>query len=154
VGFNRRFAPLARCLKEFVQECYEPLFCSYRVNAGYLPPDHWTQDPEQGGGRLVGEACHFIDFITYLVGESPSSISAQALPDLGKYHQDNFLLACEFPDGSLGAVSYLANGDRSFSKERLEVFCGGRTRECWTTFAASSWFPAWRRSHRSLLRQG
>ena len=153
VGFNRRFAPLARRLKEFIQECYEPLFCSYRVNAGYLPPNHWTQDPEQGGGRLVGEACHFVDFITYLVGEAPSSISAHSLPDLGRYNQDNFLLACEFPDGSLGAVSYLANGDRSFGKERLEVFCGGRTAMLDDFRRLELVSGGRRKSNRSLLRQ-
>lgn len=153
VGFNRRFAPLARRLKEFIHECYEPLFCSYRVNAGYLPPGHWTQDPEQGGGRLVGEACHFVDFITYLVGEAPYSISAQSLPDLGRYNQDNFLLACEFPDGSLGTVSYLANGDRSFGKERLEVFCGGRTAVLDDFRRLELVSSGRRKSHRSLLRQ-
>lgn len=126
VGFNRRFAPLAGRLKDFLGSCYEPIFCSYRVNAGYLPPDHWTQDPEEGGGRLVGEACHFVDFISYLVGQPPLQVKAQALPDQGRYSQDNFLLTCEYPDGSLGALSYLANGDRSFAKERVEVFCGGR----------------------------
>lgn len=74
----------------------------------------------------MGEGCHFIDFITWLVGAPPVSVSAQALPDLGRYRQDNVLIHLAFPDGSLGTVSYLANGDKSASKERVEVFSGGR----------------------------
>ena len=98
----------------------------YRVNAGYLPSNHWTQDPNIGGGRIIGEACHFVDFITFLVGASPVSVTARALPDAGKYHEDNVNMTFIFPDGSIGVVDYLANGDKSFAKERVEVFCGGR----------------------------
>ncbi len=126
VGFNRRFAPLAQRLAEFFAARREPLFAHYRVNAGYLPPTHWLHDPQQGGGRLIGEGCHFIDFLTFLVGAPPQRVSAHSLPDNGRYHQDNFSLTLTFPDGSLGVVDYLANGDKSFPKERLEVFCGGR----------------------------
>ncbi len=126
VGFNRRFAPLAQHLVEFLAARREPLFAHYRVNAGYLPPDHWLHDPQQGGGRIVGEGCHFVDFLTFLVGAPPLRVSAQALPDDGKYRQDNVTLTLTFPDGSVGVVDYLANGDKSFPKERLEVFCGGR----------------------------
>ena len=127
VGFNRRFAPLASARsKAFIADRAEPLAAHYRVNAGYLPLNHWTQDPPQGGGRIIGEGCHFIDFLTFLVGEPPVSVSAQALPDAGRYRQDNVLLTFTFPDGSLGTLTYLANGDKSFAKERVEVFCGGR----------------------------
>lgn len=126
VGFNRRFAPLTVLLKEFLSPRAEPLYAHYRVNAGYLPPDHWAQEPHEGGGRIIGEACHFIDFITYLVGDPPVSVSALALPDLGRYRQDNVSITLNFPDGSLGIVSYLANGDKAFPKERVEVFCAGR----------------------------
>jgi len=126
VGFNRRFAPLALRLKDFIARRQEPLVANYRVNAGYLPPDHWTHDPEQGGGRLLGEGCHFVDFLTFLVGEPPVSVFTRALPDLGRYRADNAVLTFEFPDGSLGVLTYLANGDRSFSKERIEVFAAGR----------------------------
>jgi predicted dehydrogenase/threonine dehydrogenase-like Zn-dependent dehydrogenase len=126
VGFNRRFAPLAVQMKEFVSAGREPFAAHYRVNAGYLPLTHWTQDPEAGGGRIVGEACHFIDFLTWLAGASPAAVTAQALPDRGRYREDNAVLNFTFPDGSLGTVTYLANGDKSFPKERLEVFCGGR----------------------------
>ena len=126
VGFNRRFAPLAKRLHAFLADRQEPLVAHYRVNAGFLPLSHWTQDPEQGGGRIIGEGCHFIDFLAFLVGAPPVAVQAQALPDQGRYREDNILLTFTFPDGSLGSVAYLANGDKAFPKERVEVFCGGR----------------------------
>lgn len=126
VGFNRRFAPLAQHMAHFLADCQEPLAITYRVNAGYIPPTHWVHDPAQGGGRLLGEACHFIDFLTFLVGAPPVQVSAQALPDHGIYREDNVVLTFHFPGGSVGTIAYLANGDRSFSKERVEVFGGGR----------------------------
>lgn len=126
VGFNRRFAPLARRLKEFLDGRAEPLVAHYRVNAGSLPLEHWLHDSEQGGGRIVGEGCHFVDLLAFLVGAPPVAVSAQALPDAGRYREDNVVLTFAFADGSLGTLSYLANGDKAFPKERLEVFCGGR----------------------------
>ena len=126
VGFNRRFAPLARSLKAFIETRQEPLFAHYRVNANLLPSDHWLMDPEIGGGRIIGEACHFIDFLTFLVGQTPIEVTTQGLPDNGKYREDNVVMNFRFPDGSLGVVSYLANGDKAFGKEYLEVFSGGR----------------------------
>jgi len=138
VGFNRRFAPLAGQLFDFISslafrrgsrsmgEVREPMHIHYRVNAGYIPLNHWTQVPNIGGGRIIGEACHFIDFITFLVGASPVSVTAHALPDNGKYREDNVSMTFTFPDGSIGVVDYLANGDKSFPKERVEVFCGGK----------------------------
>jgi predicted dehydrogenase len=126
VGFNRRFAPLAQRLKEFLAGRQEPLAAHYRVNAGFLPASHWLHDPAVGGGRLIGEGCHFVDFLAFLVGEPPVSVTAGALPDGGRYREDNVHLSFTFPDGSLGALSYLANGDKAFPKERVEVFAGGR----------------------------
>lgn len=126
VGFNRRFSSLAVRLAAHFSGRLEPLYMHYRVNAGYIPPNHWVHDPILGGGRIIGEACHFIDFLTFLVGASPLSVSAHALPDGGKYTQDNVSMTFTFPDGSLGVVDYLANGDKSFPKERIEIFCAGR----------------------------
>jgi predicted dehydrogenase/threonine dehydrogenase-like Zn-dependent dehydrogenase len=125
VGFNRRFSPLAQSLSSFLLNRNEPLHAYYRINAGYIPASHWTQDPAIGGGRIIGEACHFIDLITYLVGTAPTSVHAHALPDNGKYSEDNVSMTFNFPDGSIGVVDYLANGDKSVAKERLEVFCDG-----------------------------
>jgi len=126
VGFNRRFAPLTGRLQEFLAARSEPLYMHYRINAGYIPLNHWTHDPVQGGGRIIGEGCHFVDFLTCLAGAAPLSVSASALPDKGRYHDDNVSMTFTFPDGSVGVVDYLANGDKSFPKERLEAFCGGR----------------------------
>ena len=126
VGFNRRFAPLAQQLFDFYKDRAESMHVHYRVNAGYIPLNHWTQDSTLGGGRIIGEACHFIGFITFLVGAAPVSVTAHALPDNGKYREDNVSMTFTFPDGSIGVVDYLANGDKSFPKERVEVFCGGK----------------------------
>jgi predicted dehydrogenase len=101
------------------------MYLHYRVNAGYIPLNHWTQDPALGGGRIIGEGCHFIDLLTFLVGASPVSVTAHALPNAGKYREDNVSITFTFPDGSIGVVDYLANGDKSHPKERLEVFCEG-----------------------------
>lgn len=125
-GFNRRFAPFAQKLAAFYRERSEPMHVHYRVNAGYLAANHWTQDPAMGGGRIIGEACHFVDFISFLVGAAPTCVSAHALPDNGRYREDNASITLTFPDGSLGVVDYLANGDRSVGKERVEVFCAGK----------------------------
>jgi predicted dehydrogenase/threonine dehydrogenase-like Zn-dependent dehydrogenase len=126
VGFNRRFAPHAVKLHDFFAARREPLWAHVRVNAGFLPPDHWLHDPAVGGGRIIGEGVHFIDFLTYLVGAPPVSVTAAALPDGGRYRQDNLTLIFAFSDGSTGTLSYLANGDKSVPKERIEVFSGGR----------------------------
>jgi len=126
VGYNRRFAPLVRKLYDFIRPRNEPLMATYRINAGVIPLTHWTQDPGLGGGRIIGEACHFIDLLTFLVGTPPIQVSAQALPDDQRYREDNAILTFSFPDGSIGSVIYLANGDKAFPKERLEVFTGGR----------------------------
>ena len=125
-GFNRRFAPLAQSLSSFLSSRTEPMHVHYRVNAGAIPLNHWTQDPESGGGRIIGESCHFVDLITFLVGAAPVTVSAHALPDNGRYREDNVSMTFTFSDGSIGIVDYLANGDKSFPKERVEVFCGGQ----------------------------
>jgi predicted dehydrogenase/threonine dehydrogenase-like Zn-dependent dehydrogenase len=126
VGFNRRFAPFSQELKRFLGERREALFMHYLVNAGLLPLNHWLHDPAKGGGRIIGECCHFIDLMTYLTGAAPLSVSAAALPDDGRYRQDNLHLTLSFPDGSIGTLDYLANGDRAFPKERLEIFHAGQ----------------------------
>ncbi len=125
VGFNRRFAPLALRLKAFLHEIHEPLAVHYRVNAGFIPADHWLNDPEQGGGRIIGEVCHFVDFLTFLAGAAPVEVEAHGLANPGKYSNDNVISSVRFADGSRGTISYLANGDKAYSKERVEVFGGG-----------------------------
>lgn len=126
VGFNRRFAPFALRMKDFLSGAGEPLVAHYRVNAGFIPANHWVHDPVVGGGRVIGEGCHFVDFMTFLVGTPPVAVTAQALPDGSTYRRDNVVLTLTFADGSLGTITYLANGDKTLPKERAEVFCGGR----------------------------
>jgi predicted dehydrogenase len=126
VGFNRRFAPLTKELTSFFVNREQPMLAHYRVNAGPLPANHWLLDPSQGGGRLVGEGCHFVDYLIFLVGAVPISVSAEALSSDVERGQENLQVTLRFADGSLGTLTYLSNGDRSIPKERLEVFCGGK----------------------------
>ncbi|MGA9415767.1 MAG: Gfo/Idh/MocA family oxidoreductase, partial [Terriglobales bacterium] len=125
VGFNRRFAPMAVQMKTFLAEIHEPLAIHYRVNAGYIPADHWVNDPEQGGGRILGEVCHFVDFLCFLADGCPTGVQAQTVGNPGQYSMDNVVASFKFANGTLGTISYLANGDKSASKERIEVFGGG-----------------------------
>jgi predicted dehydrogenase len=153
LGFNRRFAPLAVQLQAFVDKRQEPLFAHYRINANQLPAAHWLNDPQEGGGRIIGEACHFIDFLTFLVGTPPIEVTAQGLPDGGTYHEDNLVMNFRFPDGSIGVVSYLANGDKSYPKEYLEVFSGGRVGVLHDWRKLELVQDGKRKVHRGLLRQ-
>lgn len=128
VGFNRRFAPMIQTTKELLSEQSDPICINILVNAGSLPTDHWTLDPEQGGGRLVGEACHFIDLCRFLTG-SPVSVAQGARlgrPDSSSTAGDKLQITLSFADGSLGSIQYLANGHRDVPKERIEVFCAGK----------------------------
>ncbi|MFZ3266485.1 MAG: bi-domain-containing oxidoreductase [Terriglobales bacterium] len=125
VGFNRRFAPMAVQMKNFLSDIHEPLSMHYRVNAGFLPAGHWVNDPDQGGGRILGEVCHFVDFLCFLAGASPIEVQAQSVSNRGQYSMDNIVANLKFSGGTLGTITYMANGDKSSSKERLEVFGGG-----------------------------
>lgn len=126
VGFNRRFAPLVVSLKSFLAASPEPMALHYRVNAGHVPPAHWVQDPETGGGRIIGEVCHFVDLLAHLSGSQPREVYGMALPDGGRYCRDNVAVTLRFDNGSVGTITYVANGDRAVPKERIEVFTGGR----------------------------
>jgi predicted dehydrogenase len=125
VGYNRRFAPLAVQMRDFLRAAGEPLVMNYRVNAGFLSATHWTQTPEEGAGRIIGEVCHFVDFLVWLSGEQATSAYASALPNCGKYSNDNLVAVLEFENGSVGTITYVANGDKTFPKERVEAFSGG-----------------------------
>lgn len=124
VGFNRRFAPLAVKLKQLVDARSQPLSIVYTINAGAIPATHWTQDPLVGGGRIIGEGCHFIDLICYLTGSTLVGVEARmqgAAPGVA-VRQDKMTILLDFADGSTGVVHYLANGSKRFPKERVEVF--------------------------------
>lgn len=119
VGFNRRLAPSAISLRAALERVSGPRTMIFRVNAGAIPQKHWLNDPKEGGGRLLGEGVHFIDFLCGLVDQPPVLISAQGTPD-----GQEFALTLRFPDDSLGMVLYTARGDVTFPKERVEVFAG------------------------------
>lgn len=128
VGFNRRFAPHTRQMVGQLEAVPEAKSFIMTVNAGAIPSEHWVHDPEIGGGRIVGEACHFIDLLRFLCGHPIVAVQAAMMgPQPGRVaREDKMTFTLEFADGSFGAVHYLANGHRAFPKERLEVFCGGR----------------------------
>ena len=128
LGFNRRFSPQVVKMKQLLATVAEPRSFVMTVNAGAIPADHWTQDKAVGGGRIVGEGCHFTDLLRHLAGAPIASWHADALgrhPALA-ITDDKATITLRFADGSVGTVHYLANGDKGFPKERLEVFCAGR----------------------------
>jgi predicted dehydrogenase/threonine dehydrogenase-like Zn-dependent dehydrogenase len=123
VGFNRRFAPHVVRMKQLLDGQGGPKAMIMTVNAGAIPAEHWTQDRDIGGGRVAGEACHFIDLLRHLAGAPIVSWHAQPMTSATG---DTVTITLGFEDGSTGAVHYLANGHKAFPKERLEVFAGGR----------------------------
>jgi predicted dehydrogenase len=122
VGFNRRFAPQVQKIKSLLSAVGGPKSFIMTVNAGAIPMDHWTQDVEIGGGRIIGEACHFIDLLRFLSGSPITGWQSIGMDCLTK---DTVSVQLQFADGSIGTIHYLANGSKAFPKERLEVFsCG------------------------------
>jgi predicted dehydrogenase len=123
VGFNRRFSPLAVALRQTLAAASAPVQVTYRVNAGPLPADHWLLDPRAGGGRLVGEGCHFIDLIQFLTGEHPARVTAAGFGDDATGARTVLL---EMSGGSVGLLVYQANASPRVPKERIEAFASGR----------------------------
>jgi predicted dehydrogenase len=127
VGFNRRFAPHVVHMHKLLQGVRESKSFLMTVNAGAIPPSHWTQDPAVGGGRIIGEACHFVDLLRFLAGSHIEGFKATAMGASARNNPaDSVSITLNFADGSVGTILYLANGSKSFPKERLEVFAGGR----------------------------
>lgn len=128
-GFNRRFSPLTRKAKEVFAGHNGPLSILYRVNAGRIPREHWTQDPEKGGGRIIGEVCHFVDLIQFLAGAPPVSVFAEAVSgnNVAAVDHDSVFITLRFADGSNGVIAYLAEGDTALGKERIEIFGDQKT---------------------------
>lgn len=128
VGFNRRFAPHIIKMKDLLAPVSEPKSIIITVNAGDIPADHWTQDLTVGGGRIIGEGCHFIDLARFLVGHRIISHQVQSIGrNSGTIIRDDKVsIHLEFEDGSFAAIHYLANGHKGYSKERIEVFTAGR----------------------------
>jgi polar amino acid transport system substrate-binding protein len=124
VGYNRRFSPFVRHMKKTLGG--GPMAAIYRVNAGSIPADSWIQDRERGGGRIVGELCHFVDTLSFLIGSNPISVFAAAMPD-PYHHQDTVQVCLRYGEGSTATIAYLANGAKNLPKERIEAFSSGLT---------------------------
>lgn len=123
LGFNRRFSPLTmEIVRQMVPSQLRAI--NIRVNAGIVPPDHWVHDPEVGGGRILGEVCHFIDLAIHLAGSKVSSLSASVMDDKTS-NNDTVVINLKFENGSIATISYFSNGNKSLAKERIEVFVNG-----------------------------
>src|SRR5581483_293921 len=126
-GFNRRFAPLAVQMRKAMAARQGPAFAIYTCNAGAIPADHWVQDPAVGGGRIAGEACHFIDFLRFLIESPIERVAAVKQARDGRDLEDNVAISLSFQDGSVGQVNYFACGNRSFPKEQCQASFDGKT---------------------------
>ncbi|HEY8401874.1 MAG TPA: bi-domain-containing oxidoreductase, partial [Cytophagaceae bacterium] len=126
VGFNRRFSPYIQKAKSLIQGVTEPINIVINVNAGFIPANHWVQNMAIGGGRIIGEGCHFIDLITFLTGSEVTDVVANALGTNPEENSDNVSIILKYKNGSQGVVNYFANGHKSYSKERIEIYSQGR----------------------------
>jgi predicted dehydrogenase/threonine dehydrogenase-like Zn-dependent dehydrogenase len=122
VGFNRRFAPLAQKMKSLIGESDAPMNIIATMNAGFIPPEVWVHDLKAGGGRIIGEACHFIDLCTYITGSKVKSVVMNAMGENPQENTDNATILLKYENGTNAVINYFANGSKSYSKERLEVF--------------------------------
>ncbi|MEM4360083.1 MAG: bi-domain-containing oxidoreductase, partial [Candidatus Bilamarchaeaceae archaeon] len=129
VGYNRRFSPHAKKIKEVFKNRQDPMVVHYRVNAGYVPPDHWVHSEEEGGSRVVGEVCHFVDFMQFLTNATPIRVYAERVSGNNRsvVNSDNVVITIKFSDGSVGDITYSASGDRAYSREQVEIFCEGKS---------------------------
>jgi polar amino acid transport system substrate-binding protein len=154
VGYNRRFSPHARLCQEFFAGRRAPLSILYRVNAGRIPREHWIQNASEGGGRVVGEVCHFVDLMHFLTGSVTTRVYAEAVAsrDESAVDADSVFITLRFADGSNGTIAYLAEGDRALAKERVEVYGEGRTFVI-DDFRAAATYAGGRESRSSLRAQ-
>ena len=127
VGFNRRFSPFARKMKSLLGTDPLPLTVIATMNAGAVPPGEWVHDPEIGGGRIIGEACHFVDLISFLAGSPVDRVCMEALGQNPEGSTDVASILLKYANGTLGAINYFANGHKAYAKERIEVYSQGRT---------------------------
>ena len=160
VGFNRRFAPQVVKMKELLSAKAAPLSAIYTVNAGAIPVDHWVHDLNIGGGRIIGEACHFIDLISFLADSPVSSVSAFSIG--GDTLNDKVSITLTMANGSIGTVHYFANGTKKYPKEIIQIFCEGRVLELnnFRTMKGYGWgnfskYNLWKqdKGHQSEIKQ-
>jgi polar amino acid transport system substrate-binding protein len=128
VGFNRRFAPVSESIKKEFHNSGEPMVINIRINAGFIPKDNWLQQKDIGAGRIIGEMCHFIDLMQYFTNSEPVKVYADCITSNNDKitPADNIAIVIKFKDGSVGNLTYLANGDKGMPKELIEIFCGSK----------------------------
>ncbi len=129
VGYNRRFSPHAIKVRDYLKDRREPALMNYRVNAGFVPHDHWVHSEEEGGSRIAGEVCHFVDLLQFLTGRNPVKVYAERVSgdNITILNSDNIAVTLKFEDGSIGSIIYAASGDKAFSREQVEIFSEGKT---------------------------
>lgn len=127
VGFNRRFSPFAADAKKQLGSGNQPMNIIANMNAGYIEPDHWTQDMHIGGGRIIGEACHLIDLITFFTGSTVQAVVMNALGTNPAENTDNASILLRYQNGSTGVINYFSNGSKAYAKERIEIYAQNRT---------------------------
>ncbi|MCL5422232.1 MAG: bi-domain-containing oxidoreductase [Nitrospirae bacterium] len=129
VGYNRRFSAHTVKAKEFLEGRQDPLLINYRVNAGYVPPGHWVHSEEEGGSRIIGEICHFVDVMQFLTKSNPVRVYGERISGNNRtaVNSDNVAITVKFEDGSVGNIFYTASGDKAYSREQVEIFCEGKT---------------------------
>jgi len=128
VGFNRRYAPFTSEIKSFFKNRVTPMIATYRVNAEEIPKDHWVYDKKEGGGRIISEGIHFIDYLSYVIGSGPTSVYAKPIiSDKKQDVMDNFIINLSYEDGSIGTVVYTSHGSKSLPKEHAEFFAESKT---------------------------
>jgi polar amino acid transport system substrate-binding protein len=151
VGFNRRFSPFSRWLKDRLADITEPLVVHCTFNAGQVPPDSWVYDSQQGGGRIIGELCHFVDLVQYLTGSPPIRVYAENLSDSSYRQSDNVVTTLKMANGSVCSITYASGGDKAALRERVEVFGGGAVGVI-ENFRSATWIRGGRkqRIHRWL----
>jgi len=129
VGYNRRFSPHASKISEYLANRHDPMVINYRINAGFVPLDHWVHSEEEGGGRIIGEICHFVDLMQFITVSNPIRVFGERITGNNRtdVNNDNLAINLKFADGSVGNIVYSASGDKAFSRERIEIFCEGKT---------------------------
>jgi predicted dehydrogenase len=129
VGYNRRFSPHSNKISEYLAKRKDPVMINYRINAGYIPPEHWVHSEEEGGSRIIGEICHFVDLMMYFTNSLPVQVYAERVSGNNRtvVNDDNVSIIIKFKDGSVGNIFYSASGDKAFSRERVEIYCEGKT---------------------------
>ena len=127
VGFNRRFSPFIIKAKKLMASADTPINVIATMNAGFIPQNVWVQDMETGGGRIIGEACHYVDLITYLTGSKVVSVSMSALGNNPNENTDNAIVTLKYENGSQGVINYFSNGSKGYAKERIEIYGSGKT---------------------------